>query len=62
MSKLSEFLITVRDDIREMECTTLFWDKTEEAAKSQSLLYYADELDRVPAELEIVSVFDMALV
>ena len=62
MSKLSEFLITVRDDIREMECTTLFWDKTETAAKNQSLSYYAEELDRRPSELEIVSVFNMAFV
>ena len=59
---MSEFLITVRDDAREMECTTSFWDISEDAAKKQSLLYYANELRKSLSELQIISVFNMALI
>ena len=57
----SEFLITVRDRIRDWECTTLFTDKNEEAAKAQSLSYYSEALDRPLSDLSIISVYNMAL-
>ena len=55
-----EFLITVRDDVRETECTTTFTDNSVEAAMDQSLSYFAGELNKSPSDLAIVSIYNMA--
>lgn len=54
---MPNYLITVRDDCKELECTTFFEDADEEAAKRQSIEYYARELERPTEVFTIVSVY-----
>ena len=45
---MQNYLITVRDGNREMECTTLFEGSTKKDAKEKSIEYFANELQRPP--------------